>query len=61
MDALALKSEELANVRRSLNAALDMNQKLEWRDRVVARLNQRVDVLGARDAIALLRQIEVLL
>ena len=45
----------------SFNAALAKVQKLEWRDGVVRKLNQRVDVLGAPDAIALLRQIEELL
>jgi hypothetical protein len=45
----------------SFNGALDKVQKLEWRDRVQRRLQQRVDALASPEAIALLRKIEELL
>lgn len=53
--------EELTCVRRDFNAALGTLRKVELRDRVIAKLQRRVDVLGPSEAIALLRKVEALL
>lgn len=50
-----------AGERASFNAALAKLNKLEWRDRIIAKLNRKTDVLGPPDAIALLRKIEEIL
>jgi hypothetical protein len=43
------------------NEANDRVKALEWRDRVLRRLNQRLEPLGPHDKIALLRKVEELL
>ena len=39
----------------------DTLRKLEWLVRIQRKLSQRVDVLGAQEAIPLMRKIEALL
>ena len=46
---------------KSFNDALGRLQAYEWRDRTVARLNDRLAPLGTSDKIALLKKIDELL
>lgn len=43
------------------NEVSDRLKAIEWRDRVVLKLNHKLDPLGASDKIALLRKVEELL